>query len=196
MLLITRMMIISHWEEFRYFRVGTSVNGWVGCSSSTLHIRIMIKTCRLAFIRCIMREQTIMIDLLMVRNEGKLFIGTGCYSENFVGIAEQEITVADLLDMLMLGYAITYDDLRDSLYPVVKFDIKEYIDKLLCIDAITRNEDRHFRNISFIFKGGKYTPAKIYDNGAACFLDLLTYPMSMDIATCFQSVQALSLIHI
>ena len=37
----------------------------------------------------------------MVRNEGKLFTGTGCYSENFVGIAEQEITVADLLDMLM-----------------------------------------------------------------------------------------------
>ena len=126
----------------------------------------------------------------MVRNEGKLFTGTGCYSENFVGIAEQEITVADLLDMLMLGYAITYDDLRDSLYPVVKFDIKKYIDKLLCIDSITRNEDRHFRNISFIFKGGKYTPAKIYDNGAVCFSDLLTYPMSMDLATCFQSVQA------
>ena len=48
--------------------------------------------------------------------------------------------------------------MRDSLYPVAKFDIKEYIDKLLCIDAITRNEDRHFRNISFIFKGGSIHP--------------------------------------
>ncbi len=107
-----------------------------------------------------------------------------------MGIDEQEVMVTDLLDALMLGYAITYDDLRDSLYPVIKFDIKEYIDKLLCIDAITRNEDRHFRNISFIFKEGKYTPAKIYDNGGACFSDLLTYPMEMDLDTCFQSVQA------
>lgn len=135
------------------------------------------------------QEEYVQYYVCKIIEEGKV-LGTGCYSENFVGVAEREVTVADLLDRLMLSYAITYDDLRDSLYPIVKFDVKEYIDKLLCIDAITRNEDRHFRNISFIFKDGKYMPAKIYDNGAACFSDLLTYPMDMDLDTCFQTVQA------
>ena len=56
------------------------------------------------------------------------------------------------------------------MYPIVKFDVKEYIDKILCIDAITRNEDRHFRNISFLYKGGVYVPGRVYDNGASCFI--------------------------
>lgn len=135
------------------------------------------------------KEEYVQYNVCEVVEDGNV-LGRGCYSENFVGAAEQEITVVDLLDMLMLGYAITYGDLRDSLYPIVKFDVKEYIDKPLCIDAITKNEDRHFRNISFIFKEGKYTPARIYDNGAACFSDLLTYPMNMELTTCFQLVQA------
>lgn len=134
-------------------------------------------------------EEYVQYQVCKIIEDGEV-LGTGCYSKNFVGIGEREVTVADLLDTLMLGYVITYDDLRDSLYPIVKFDIKEYIDKLLCIDAITRNEDRHFRNISFIFKDGKYSPARIYDNGGACFSDLLTYPMEMDFTVCFQSVQA------
>ena len=40
-------------------------------------------------------------------------LGTGCYSENFVGLGEKEVTVADLLDSILLGYALTYDELRD-----------------------------------------------------------------------------------
>lgn len=121
--------------------------------------------------------------------DGK-YLGTGCYSENFVKPGEKEVTVADILDTLILGYAITYDELRDSLYPVIGFDAKGYIDKILCIDAIIRNEDRHFRNISFLCKNGVYTPARIYDNGAGCLSDLLTYPMEADFDSCLNRVMA------
>ena len=51
-----------------------------------------------------------------------------------------------------------------------------YLTKMLQLDAVTKNDDRHFNNISFIYDVyGKYHLAPIYDNGASFLSDEYTY---------------------
>jgi hypothetical protein len=120
--------------------------------------------------------------------DGK-WLGLGCLSRDFRADAE-EVSVAQLLKKGFKSFAINYDELREYLFPIVKFDVKQYIDKILCVDAITKNDDRHFGNISFLYKDGIYTPAPIFDNGSACMSDILTYPMSQPIDVNYQSIKA------
>lgn len=116
----------------------------------------------------------------MFNIRGWVLLGNGCYSEDFVkdGL---EVTISDILDDNLCSHAISYDDLRDMLFTVVGFDVKSYIDKILSVDSIVRNEDRHFKNIAFICKDGIYKPAPIFDNGASCLSDIISYPLGSDI---------------
>lgn len=111
--------------------------------------------------------------------EDGVLLGSGCYSHDFTK-GYDEVTVANILDNNLLSYAISYDDLRSELFSIVGFDVKPYIDKILSIDSITRNEDRHFKNISFLFNGEKYIPAPIFDNGDGCMSDEVTHPLSVN----------------
>lgn len=110
--------------------------------------------------------------------EDGVFLGNGCYSYDFVG-NYNEVTISNILDDNLLPYSIDYDDLRDELYSIVGFDVKSYIDKILSVDSIIRNEDRHFKNISFLFDGKKYIPAPIFDNGDGCLSDEVTHPFEV-----------------
>lgn len=114
--------------------------------------------------------------------EDGVCLGNGCYSFDFTE-NYSEVTVANLLDDNLLPYSISYEDLRVELYDIIGFDIKSYIDKILSIDSISRNEDRHFRNISFLVKDGIYKPAPIYDNGDSCMSDLISHPLNVDFIT-------------
>lgn len=87
-------------------------------------------------------------------------MGIGCYSYDFVKEFE-EITIKDLLNAGLRSFSISYDDLREFLIDEIKLDIKNYIDRILCVDSIVRNDDRHFDNISFLYKDGVYKPAPI-----------------------------------
>lgn len=120
--------------------------------------------------------------------DGK-YVGVGCYSEDFKGDAS-EVSVSFLLDMSCSSYSMSYDELRDFLYDIVKFDVKPYLDKILCIDAITRNDDRHYKNICFLYKDGVYSPCPIFDNGSSCMSDLISYPMDADFERNYGSIQA------
>lgn len=120
--------------------------------------------------------------------EDGVLLGNGCYSYDFLneGI---EVTVSSILDDNLLPYSISYDDLREELYDIVGFDVKSYFDKILSIDSIIRNEDRHFKNISFILRDEKYIPSPIFDNGDSCMSDLISHPMSVpfdvNICSCY-----------
>ena len=116
-------------------------------------------------------------------------LGTGCYSENFM-ISGVEVKVSDLLIKGGKSFSISYENLRDYLFSLVGFDVKSYIDKLLCLDSITRNEDRHFGNIVFIRDEKTYRPAPIFDNGASCMSDLLSYPIDCDFDIAYKSILA------
>ena len=121
--------------------------------------------------------------------EDGVILGRGCYSYDFKDKA-YEVSVADILSSRLLPFSIGYDDLRDVLFDTVGFDAKDYIDKILCLDSITRNEDRHFHNISFLCKDGVYRPSPIYDNGLSCLSDTFSYPFDGDFDRMFDSVLA------
>lgn len=46
-------------------------------------------------------------------------------------------------------------------------DITEYLARVITLDRITLNEDRHLNNLAVIFNGEGYRPAPIFDNGVS-----------------------------
>ncbi|KSV59158.1 hypothetical protein [Acetivibrio ethanolgignens] len=105
-------------------------------------------------------------------------VGIGCASSNFLKDGEVLITFDRLLrkvskDFLKFGY----DDVRDAIFQLCGIDVKPYLDQCICIDAIIRNEDRHFNNLAVIQSNGKFRTAPLFDHGLSCLSDLLTYPL-------------------
>lgn len=72
----------------------------------------------------------------------------------------------------------------------IKLDTKAYIGRILCVDSITRNDDRHFNNIAFLYKDGVYRPAPIFDNGSSCMSDIISYPMDVEFSHNYKSIHA------
>lgn len=121
--------------------------------------------------------------------EDDRYLGTGCYSYDFLGDAS-EITFMSIIEKNMMSAAISYDDLRDLMLEVTGIDVKEYVDRILCLDAITRNDDRHFGNMGFKWDGSEYKPLPIFDNGGSCLSDTILYPMNIDFDKNYMAVQA------
>lgn len=71
-----------------------------------------------------------------------------------------------------------------------KFGI--YMNKLLTIDALFLNEDRHTHNIAVLMNGkGDYAYCPIFDNGAGLLADTtMDYPLSGDVYTLMDNVQS------
>lgn len=67
-----------------------------------------------------------------------------------------------------------------------------YINKLLTIDALFLNEDRHTHNIAVLMNGkGDYAYCPIFDNGAGLLSDTtMDYPLSGDVYALMDSVQS------
>jgi hypothetical protein len=119
------------------------------------------------------------------------YLGLGCISSNFLSDGESDISFYRLLRSYKkdcLKYS--YDDIREELYPIIGFDIKPYLDHVLCSDAIVRNEDRHFNNMSVIRSRDGYRVAPLYDFGQACLADTFMYPESMPIQELVHVVKA------
>lgn len=62
-------------------------------------------------------------------------------------------------------------------------DFGRYMCKVLTVDALFLNDDRHTHNIAVLTDGkGHYKPSPIFDNGAGLLSDtMLEYPMGQDI---------------
>lgn len=71
-----------------------------------------------------------------------------------------------------------------------KFGI--YLNKLLTVDAVFLNEDRHTHNIAVLMNGaGKFEYCPIFDNGAGLLSDTtLDYPLGEDIFELMEEVRA------
>jgi len=119
-------------------------------------------------------------DACIIYEDGVL-LGTGCISENFVSRSAEEVTFGHLLKQSFLPFSIEYDFLLDFIYDVTGLDAKKYIDTILCIDAITKNDDRHFYNMSMLIDDGAYSFSPVYDNGSACLSDTVLYPYSVSL---------------
>lgn len=67
-----------------------------------------------------------------------------------------------------------------------------YLRKILTVDALFLNEDRHFHNIAVIQKkDGTFRECPLFDHGASLFSDIKNdYPLEMDLEECFIKIQA------
>ena len=91
--------------------------------------------------------------------EDNKFIGNGCYSFNFLNEDEQVFTFASILKKYSRDYAtFNYDEVFEAMYDATGFDVRIYLDHCICIDAIVKNEDRHFNNLAIIrYSNGKFS---------------------------------------
>lgn len=111
----------------------------------------------------------------------------GCKSEDFLKPGEQLISTHKLIkthygvDIEKLIVPMSIEDrIQTYVDKIVSVtgckDFGSYLTKILQLDAVTKNDDRHFNNISLILdKEGNYRPAPIFDNGGAFLSDQYTY---------------------
>lgn len=109
-------------------------------------------------------------------------VGGGCYSHNFLKQDEQDITFYRLAKSIGFNLnTATFDEVRDELSDFVGFDLKGYMGKCFCADAITFNEDRHFNNLSVIKSKNGYRESPVYDFGLSCLADIFSYPLEVSV---------------
>ena len=122
-----------------------------------------------------------------------------CYSENCVHEGYTEITLYKLLTSVVKDKSFFNKykgkDLLLKIAEIVEkeiyFNPMEYFSKIIYLDSITLNEDRHFNNISFLVndKGfGKGMP--ILDNGRALLSNEEIYSIDRSIQACVRSVKS------
>ncbi len=137
-------------------------------------------------------EEYVQYDTEQIKYKTQVF--NGCVSEDF-SKGYSVITVERLFNTMygeslsrnIYSFANITDRLKYLVNQVERMtgieDFGSYLAKLLTIDALFLNEDRHMHNIS-ILKGdkGDYKLCPIYDNGASLMSDTtLDYPMGIDI---------------
>lgn len=133
-------------------------------------------------------SQYVQYNSCRIFEDGK-YLGLGCFSYDYLNGAD-EITFIQLLEKYAMSSAISYDNLRDFMLDVTGIDVKEYVDTVLCIDSITRNDDRHFGNFGFSITPTGLKVLPIYDNGGGCMSDLTSYPLTESFEKNYASIQA------
>lgn len=119
----------------------------------------------------------------------------GCSSRNFLTEGEQLLTLERLFQNAyaesLYKMIFRIRDVRERLRFLVemterltgKKDTGRYFAKILTIDALFLNEDRHLHNVAMIADpGGLYEYCPIFDNGSSLLSDTtLDYPMGGDV---------------
>lgn len=112
-----------------------------------------------------------------------------CWSENCIGVDESETTFYDVLVKCGVWGKLQDCNGIDAVNLIVdtvdkymkRGDCREYLSKLIFLDAITLNPDRHLRNMSIIQdSNGDRRFMPIWDNGLCLLANTRDYPLSMD----------------
>ncbi len=129
----------------------------------------------------------------------------GCRSWDFMTEEDDKIVSVERLFQTFEGesaakavlkYCETADRIKYVAEHVEQFTgichFGEYLRKLLTVDALFLNEDRHFHNIAVIRKkDGSYRECPLFDQGASLFSDLKgDYPLQLDLQKCCEKIQA------
>ena len=110
--------------------------------------------------------------------QGMINDHSGCRSRNFLEDGEELITFYRLYYNAMgknLAQVIAaMDRMEDRIEYVIDFirqscglDVRTYLSKILTLDMIVLNEDRHLNNLALIMKNNNFYPAPIFDNGVS-----------------------------
>ena len=119
--------------------------------------------------------------------EGTINGKTGCRSRNFLGKEDELITFYRLYynevgkdlskviaNMETMEERVEY--VIDFIQQSCQLDIRNYLSKVLTLDMVCLNEDRHLNNLAVIMHGNQFYPAPIFDNG----ISLLTANQSVN----------------
>lgn len=125
----------------------------------------------------------------------------GCVSSNFLKADEVYISLDRLHDMYIGGklddFVYRYQDVNERIDYVKSFlkeytglDIHEYLSKMLTLDALILNTDRHFNNIGIIAnsKTNEYHFAPVFDNGRALLSEIEKFPFDLSIEENIENV--------
>ena len=110
--------------------------------------------------------------------EGKINGNSGCRSKNFLTGEDELITFYRLyyneVGKDLSKVIATMDTMEERIEYVIDFikascdlDIREYLSRVLTLDMIILNEDRHLNNLAIIMRGDEFMPAPIFDNGVS-----------------------------
>ena len=147
-------------------------------------------------------DEYVTYDLEQIKYRTQIF--NGVKSKDFVAEGWQIITLERLFKNYYgesLSKALTQiTDYKERLIFLVDKveritginNFGEYMCKLLTIDALFLNEDRHTHNIAVMMNGeGKYELCPIFDNGAALLSDTaMDYPIGEDVSKLIKEVKS------
>lgn len=109
---------------------------------------------------------------------GKINGISGCRSRNFLKSEEELITFYRLYynetGKDLSKVIASMDTMEERIEYVIeyikhscKLDVRDYLCKVLTLDMICLNEDRHLNNLAIIMRGEEFFPAPIFDNGVS-----------------------------
>lgn len=110
----------------------------------------------------------------------KSYLGEGEVDRSLVKIMRGFYSEDDLNHFLGRGGKEAVDFVLSFVKDNLGIDIEEYLGRLIYLDAIVLNEDRHYNNIGFIFSKGKYRPTPYFDFGSGLMSDLSIYRMGVN----------------
>lgn len=129
-------------------------------------------------------DQFVRYEYEPLERNGQVF--HGCRSVDFMAPEDDKLVSVERLfqtyrgenaSKAILKFTETEDKIRYVDENMEEFtgltDFGEYLKKVIAVDTLFLNEDRHFHNIAVIQrKDGSYRECPIFDNGAAFFSDI------------------------
>ena len=128
----------------------------------------------------------------------------GCRSANFLKEDESFLSFQRLYDIYhggsLLEQIMRIDSVDERVAFVVDFVeestgfcAKEYLSKIITLDMITLNVDRHFNNLGVVVNGKKdtYREAPIFDNGAALLSNFSIFDPMDDLGDCIDNAKSM-----
>ena len=118
----------------------------------------------------------------------------GCRSKDFIGDSSKELITLYRLYSNETGENLAkvvagFDDMEDRIGYVINFvkkvcgiDYTGYLRKIITLDAIILNEDRHVNNLTLLYDGKDFRPAPIFDNGCSLLTANQSKKMNADIS--------------
>lgn len=134
--------------------------------------------------------ENLILDFPHVEYKSDIFnyndeIYKGCYSYNMYN--DKDVVFYSLRHVLKLNniplsiftkeedIARNMQNVINTIYNVSGVDITTYLFRLLLLDALIINEDRHYMNLGICVKGNTSARAPCFDNGASLFCTNWTY---------------------
>lgn len=154
---------------------------------------------------CLAADDFVCYETEQISYHGKVF--NGCRSRNFLKTGEQLITLERLFQnqygASLYRSLFQIEDVNERASFLVSQveqmtglrNFGVYLDRMLAIDAVFLNEDRHTHNIGVILKeDGSYRLCPYFDHGASLLSDTtLDYPIGGDVYKLIASVQSKTL---